>query len=130
MKQSCFLIFLLLFPVLTFAQNNVSYNLEKEIDQVEKQYVDAWKKIKKIDGFRIQIASFQGTNSKNSIERVATQFKQLFPDIPNYVAFFEPYFRLRVGNYATKLEAYRALNAISGSFPGAFVVKDQIDIKQ
>jgi hypothetical protein len=103
--------------------------MESGIDQLERQYIDAWKKIKKIDGFRIQITSFSGVNSKTSIENAAAQFKQQFPNTPFDVSYFEPNFRLRVGNYQTKLQAYKALRDIILFFPGAFVLKDQIDFK-
>jgi len=129
MKRSGFLFFLIFWATLLYAQKNVHYDIEKGIDRVEQQYVDAWKKIKKIDGFRIQITSFSGVNSRNLIENAAEQFKQQFPDIPHQISFEQPNFRLRIGNFRTKLEAYKALQGIAPFFPGAFVLKDQIDFK-
>jgi hypothetical protein len=114
---------------LVFSQNNVSYNLENGIEKIEKQYIDSWKKIKKMEGFRIQITSFSGENSKSLIDKTSVVFKQQFPNVPCNISYFEPYFRLRAGNFRTKLEAYRALKEIVPSFPGGFVVKDQIDFK-
>ena len=124
-------LFFFLFFCLSFclAQKKVTYDIEKGIDIIEQQYTNAWKKIKKVDGFRIQVTSFSGTNSKTSIEKAANQFEQLFPDIPCYKSYLEPNFRLRAGNYRTKLEAYKALQKISPSFPGSFVLKEQIDFK-
>jgi hypothetical protein len=130
MKQSGFLFFLFFFTTLILAQNNVSYNIEAGIDNIEKQYVEAWKKIKKMDGFRIQITSYSGVNSKSLIDKAAAQFKQLFPNVPCHISYFEPTFRLRAGNYSTKLEAFKALKEIMPSFSGAFVVKDLIDVNQ
>ena len=129
MKKVGFFI-LLVFPVaLSMAQQNVTYNLEKGIENIEQQYINAWKKNKKIDGFTIQITSFAGVNSRVSIERVEAQFRNQFPDIPGNISYSEPNFRLRVGNFRTKLEAYHALQKIAPSFAGAFVLKDQIDFK-
>lgn len=129
MKQNVFLIVFLFIFSLCAAQKNVSYNMENGISQLEQQYIDGWKKIRKIDGFRIQITSFSGVNSKNSIETVTEQFKLQFPDIPCDISYYEPNFRLRVGNFSTKLEAYQALQKIVHFFPGAFVVKEQIEFK-
>ena len=129
MKQTGFLLLLFSFVALLYGQKNVHYDMEEGIYLIEKQYINAWKKINKIDGFRIQITSFSGANSRTSIDKVATQFKQQFPDIPYDISYFEPSFRLRVGNYHTKLEAYNALQKIAPLFPGAFVLKDQIDFK-
>ena len=129
MKRSTFLFFFFFLMTLLYAQKNVSYNMEKGINFVEQQYVDAWRKIKKIDGFRIQITSFSGVNSRNLIENAAELFKQQFPNIPHSISFEQPNFRLRVGNFRTKIEAYKALQEIALFFPGAFVLKDQIDFK-
>jgi len=129
MKQSGFLVFLIFGAVLLYAQKNVHYDIEDGINHVEQQYINAWKKIKKIDGFRIQITSFSGVNSRSIIENTATQFNQQFPHIPYDISYSEPNFRLRVGNFHTKLEAYKALQEIAPLFPGAFVLKDQIDFK-
>jgi hypothetical protein len=111
-----------------WAQKNISYNTEPGINLVEQQYLEAWKKVKKIDGFRIQIIAFSGVNSKILIEKTAEQFKQHFPNISCNISYFEPNFRLRAGNYRTKLEAYKDLHKIALLFSGAFVLKDQIDI--
>jgi len=127
MKQVGFLSILICSFTFSWAQKNVSFDMEKGIEFIEQQYIDAWKKVKKIDGFRIQIVSFSGVNSKTSIEKAATQFEQQFPDIPCYKSYLEPNFRLRIGNYHTKLEAYKTLQKISPVYPGAFVLKEQVD---
>ena len=130
MKQLRLIIFLTLLLTTSFSQKRVSCNVETGIDLIEQQYVDAWKKIKKIEGFRIQIASFSGINSRSLIEQTAEQFRQQFSNVPFYITYFEPNFRLRTGNYRTKLEAYNALQKIMPLFPGAFLVKEQIDFKK
>ena len=129
MKQFGIFIFLVFMVALSFAQGKVTYNIEKGIESIEQQYISAWKKNKKIDGFTIQITSFSGVNSRVSIERAENQFRNQFPDIPANISYSEPNFRLRAGNFYTKLEAYRDLQKIAPSFAGAFVLKDQIDFK-
>ena len=129
MKQSGLLLIFTFLFVSAFTQRNISFNLETGIDALEQQYVDSWKKIRKIDGFRIQITTFSGVNSRVLIENTAEQFKQQFPDTPFYITYFEPNYRLRTGNYLTKLEAYNALRFIAPLFPGSFVVKDLVDFK-
>jgi len=129
MKKSVIFIILILIVTVSFAQENIYYNLEKGIEVIEQQYINSWKKIKRIDGYRIQIISFAGINSKTSIAKTEAQFMQLFPDIPCYISYFEPNFRLRVGNFHTKLEAYNALQKIAPLFSGAFVLRDKIDFK-
>jgi len=129
MKQFGFVFLLFLFFCISHAQKNVSYDRGKGVEYVEQQYINAWKEIKKVDGFRIQVTTFSGANSKVAIENAASQFGQHFPDIPYYKSYLPPNFILRAGNFRTKLEAYKALQKISPVFPGAFVLREQIEYK-
>ena len=129
MKQTVLIFIVFQFIFFLQAQKNVIYDTEKGIEFIEQQYVEAWKRVKKLDGFRIQVVSFSGANSKVSVEKAASQFQQNFPSIPCYQSYLPPNFRLRAGNYRTKLDAYKALQKISSVFPGAFVLKEQIDFK-
>lgn len=109
------------------AQSNLSYNLEDGVTQLEEIHFMAWSKVKKIDGYRIQLISLSGTNSKSIVERMQVDFTNKFPNVPAYVTYFEPNFRLRVGDFKTKLEAYHVYHLVNISFPGAFIIKDKIE---
>ena len=60
------------------------------------------------------------------VEKMQTEFDQKFPKITSYVTYFEPNFRLRVGDFRTKLDAYR-LPEINAAYPGAFIIRDKIE---
>ena len=47
-----------------------------------------------------------------------------------YTVYRAPYYRVRVGNYATRGEADRAARSVGGSFPGSFVVQDRVTVRQ
>ena len=123
------LVLLVLFTLSTSvtAQNSVSYDLEPGLDQVEEKHQEAWSKVKKVEGYRIQLIALSGSNSKAVVEKMQADFLVSFPDIPAYVTYFEPSFRLRVGDFRTKLDAYRVHNMISPIFTGAFIIKDKIE---
>lgn len=121
---------LLLFFTLSFnvtAQNSVSYDLEPGLNEVQEKHQEAWSKVKKVEGYRIQLIALSGSNSKAVVEKMQADFLVSFPDIPAYVTYFEPSFRLRVGDFRTKLDAYRVHNMITTLFPGAFIIKDKIE---
>lgn len=110
-----------------FAQSNVSYDIENGVTTLEELHANAWNKVKRVEGYRIQLISLSGTNSKAIVEKMQIDFIVKFPDIPAYVTYFEPNFRLRVGDFRTKLEAYHVYQSINSSFPGAFIIKDKIE---
>ena len=80
-----------------------------------------------INGFRIQIFSDGGTQSRTRVLQRQRSFELSHPDIKTYVTYDAPDFKLRVGNFRTRLDAQRFLNQISSSFPGAYIVMDLIE---
>jgi hypothetical protein len=79
------------------------------------------------EGYRIQVFFDAGNNSKRKAQDVIEGFILEFEDIPAYLSFREPYYRVRVGNYHTRLQAAGKLEKIARIYPGAFVVKETIN---
>ena len=79
----------------------------------------------KIKGFRVQIHF--GTE-KAKAQEVKTKFTTAYHNIPAYLDYQQPYFKIRAGDFRTKLEAYKLLQEIAADFPGAFIVGDDIEL--
>ena len=112
-------------------QSSIEYDLEDGIIELEAKHQAVWSNITQIDGYRIQLLAASGVNSRSAIEQAYQIFKSSYPKIPAFVSYAEPYFRLRIGNFKTKLEAHKTMRDLDLrlSYPGAFVIKDQIEYK-
>jgi hypothetical protein len=75
-------------------------------------------------GYRIQINFGQDRNEAN---KVRGDFSAKYPGIPTYMSYQQPYFKVNVGDYRTKLEAVKNLNMVRKNYPGAFVIIDKIN---
>jgi hypothetical protein len=73
-------------------------------------------------GYRIKI-HFGDRESANNIR---TKFAASFPDLVTYEEYQQPYFVVLVGDYRTKLEAFKTLKKVKSDFPNAFIVKGKI----
>jgi len=82
---------------------------------------------KAIPGYRIQIYFDSGSNSSDRAKSVREAFTLLYPDIPVYVSWKAPNYRVRVGDWRTRLEAEKALQLIMIDYPNAWVIKDEIN---
>ena len=76
-------------------------------------------------GYRIQLAS--GSNRKNVLD-MKSQFTAQFPDTKAYVEYQQPTFKLRVGDFESRIAAYAFQQQILNSFPNGFIVQDQISL--
>lgn len=125
-----FVILLFLFSCsIVEAQRNVHYDVEPGVERIQEDYVNNWRKISTVDGYRIQIAAYSGVNSRSQAEAAKNSFNGMFPYIKANIIYTEPYFKVRVGNYRTRLQAYKDLESIKLSYPGAYIVPDKITFR-
>jgi len=79
-------------------------------------------------GYRIQIFSGRSTDKEKAIA-VKNEFLQIFPDERAYVVYSAPDFRVRVGNFRTKLESIALFKACEKYFPNCYPVKTRISFQ-
>ena len=109
-------------------QNNITYDIEPAILNITQKHTETWQKTKTISGYRIQIGALSGTQSRVKAQEMKDLFDRMFTDIECYLSYAEPNFRIRVGDFKSKLDALRYLAKIQQQFPGAFIVKENIAI--
>ncbi len=79
----------------------------------------------KIDGYRIVIFFDQ---DKSTVSQQKANFLARYNDHRAYVDYVAPNYRVRVGNFRTRLEAERLKADLISFFPTAVVVKDKIQL--
>jgi len=97
------------------------------VDSIVKQHVEYNRHQNGIEGYRVQIFFDAGNNSLNQANSVAGQFQLLYPGDTAYISFSEPYYKVRVGDFRTKLDAEGFLQEVLGDYPNAFVIRDKIN---
>lgn len=85
------------------------------------------KKFPVIPGYRIQIYKESGNSALNQALTIRDQFEKRY-SLTAYITFNEPYYRVRVGDFRTRLEAIRFLEKIKRTYPLAWEIKDDIQI--
>jgi hypothetical protein len=98
-----------------------------EISSLLNRYDEFNKKRDITEGYRIQITY---SDVREDIYKSKSMLYQQFPDLDSYVEYEQPYFKLRLGDFATRLEATYYLQQTIALYPGAFIVKDKIKTKK
>ena len=96
------------------------------VDRMVERHAEFNSRVKTIPGFRVQIASFSGINSKAKAFDLRDSFVADYPEVQAYIVFDEPNFKVKVGDFRTRLEAYAFLQTIKDFYKG-YVVKDNIN---
>ena len=79
-------------------------------------------------GYRIQIMSVTGANSRDKANMAKAEFLMDFEDIEIYIVYQAPYFKVRLGDFRTKLDAFNYLQNILEIYPHGFVLSDKVNI--
>ena len=139
--KSLFLVPFLLFSVQSHAQELVSMGGDTTsksgkllviYDSGVENLIERYKKSnyanQGIDGFRVQIFTGAGNDSKEKAERALQEFSSTFPDVVGYLTYQQPNFKVRCGDFRSKSEARKLMKKISYQYPGAYIVKDNIKV--
>jgi len=75
-------------------------------------------------GFRVQI--YFGSKRQSAYDAQA-KFMNEYPDVPTYVSYIEPNFKVQVGDFRTRLEAQKVQSDLSGMFSSIFIIPTKIN---
>jgi hypothetical protein len=133
MKIPVFTVFLWLFSACT-AQHAVSTTDTGKVIVIEDlrvkemmgKYIEMNEKCRnRIKGYRVQI---HFGAEKSRAREMKAKFLMRFSEVPAYELYEQPYFKIRVGDFRTRLDAFRFHKQISPEFPGSFIVEDDIEL--
>lgn len=126
-------IFFLLFAATASAQDstsiankNVTIKQDEELTTLLAEYKAYNAKRDTRDGYRIQITY---TDIREDVYKSKAGMYKQFPELASYVEYEQPNYKLRIGDFKTRLEAANYLQQVITVYPGAFIVKDKIKIK-
>lgn len=126
--HSILLSLLLLFPIVVTAQSQTGHVRivgDTRASMMVDKHVELNSKMGTIPGYRVQIASFSGANSKTSAFALRDAFMADYSTVQAYVAFDEPNFKVKVGDFRTRLEAFAFLQQIKETYKG-YIIRDNI----
>ena len=101
---------------------------DEKVDLLVSKHIQINQNRKGIDGYRIQIFFDSGNNSKTKAQSIYEGFKAKYPDVKAYLSFKSPNYKVRVGDYRTRLDAQRFLNEILVEYPNAWIIADLINL--
>jgi hypothetical protein len=126
MNKFLFLLSILIFLTFnSYAQKpKLTVNNDAYLDTAIQKNIDKNKIANIIDGYRIQLFSGSERNNANALK---TKFLKLYPETPAYLIYQQPYFKLRVGDYRTKIEAQNIFYKLQDDFGQVIIIPDKIN---
>lgn len=105
---------------------NIIVKQDASISKLLYQYKEYNHKCEFTGGYRIQITY---TDVRDEVYKSKGAMYRDFPELASYVEYEQPYYKLRLGDFKTRLEATHFLQQVIPLYSGAFIVRDKIKIK-
>ena len=133
-KQSIFIIALFfIISIFIKAQSGddkpVIIHQDPAVEKLVNKHIAINKHFAKSDGYRVQIFSIGGVNSRDRANLMKAEFLAKYPETEVYIVYNAPSYKVRLGDFRRKLDAERFLTTIKADYPFAFVVIDKIEFK-
>lgn len=76
-------------------------------------------------GYRVQF--FSGSNRKDAFN-AQNKFQQKHPELRTYITYREPNFKVKAGDFRSRMEAARLMQELRGTFASMFIVSEKINL--
>ena len=112
-------------------RGKVVVTMDPQIDSLIAKRLELSKNVKSgdnisVSGFRVQI--FSGLDRQDAYTEQA-KFKVRYPAYSTYISYVQPNYRLRVGDFRTKLEAEKFMNDLKKYYSSLFIFSDMIILR-
>ncbi|MGC8803372.1 MAG: hypothetical protein ACP5PS_06315 [Bacteroidales bacterium] len=109
-------------------QGKVIINQDKNIELLVVRYVAYRSSTSQLSGYRIRIFSASGSSARTKAYAERDRFASLYPGYPIYLEYEAPNFKVYIGDFRNRHEAFRVFKLISTDFKNAFVVPANINL--
>ena len=115
-------IFLLFFFCCTALTGQVAIEEDPTVARMMTSYKEMNKAKKTVEGWRIQVFA---SADRQQFDQIKRSFEYRYPNISTNWVHDTPYFKLRAGAFATKLEATRMLHVLKKEYSQAYLAVDK-----
>lgn len=113
-------------PVVEELSKSVSLTTTADLNFLIETHKKKNQKTDEMNGYRIQIVY---NTDREEVYNMKSKVYQQFTEFKSYIVYDQPYYKLRMGDFKTRMEARKYLEEVLEFFPTSFIVKDVIKIK-
>ena len=110
-----------------FKKGELTIYQDTRLEILIHRHIEFNKEQKGIPGFRIQIFFGSGRTSRDNANEAKAKFLSYFSDKEAYIKYQTPFYKVRVGDFRTKLETLKMFKRVLRKFPNAYIVPDVIN---
>jgi hypothetical protein len=102
-------------------------SVNNEVNAILDRVAERNKNASEAQGYRIQLWA---GNSKAEFEGAKGYILQFFPELEIYASYSQPTYRIKVGDFLSKMSTEKYFSSIKSRFSSARIIADKIDLKK
>ncbi len=102
------------------SQGLIRIDADPSIERLSENYQTYFREADDLSGWRVQLLA---SSNRSQVEQVRAAFVRKYPQYKVDWEYTEPFYRLRVGAFASRLEANALLVQIRNDYPGAVLTR-------
>jgi hypothetical protein len=114
-------------PNKAFTQHYSTNSQDSLVKLLVNRHIAIGQAKRTMPGYRVQI---HFGSSRTKANEVKTDFLKLYPNVGSYLVYHQPNFKIRVGDFKTRMEAQKFLKDIQPLYSTAFLVKDDVKLPE
>jgi hypothetical protein len=122
-----FFIFIFLNCFVKAQNQNVNTSNDELVSELVERHKRSGLLKQTTSGYRIQL--YFGSERSKAAE-IKTDFTNNFTNTPAYLIYQQPNFKIRVGDFKTRMEAFAFLESIKEFYTTSFIVPDEIKLSK
>ena len=112
--------------IMSLVGSKVTVNQSSAVSNALRHYMNS-NYGKKIQGYRIRVFYDNSPQARTRSESIAAYLRTQYPENGVYRTFESPNYKVTVGDFRSKDEALRIYNALKGTYPTAYIIKETIN---
>jgi len=103
-------------------------SIEEALDRKLAQIAIVNERIEQIAGYRIQIYSDRSLSGANELLKQIEEDEEIEIPYPVHFKYEQPSYKIKIGDFVTKLEAHKAYVELREHFPVAIIIRDNVEM--
>ena len=112
--------------ILSVIGSGAEINQTPQVRQALLNYVSS-NASKAVQGYRIRVFYDNSPQARVRSEGIAAYLRNQYPETGVYRSFESPNYKVTIGDFRTKDEALKIYNALKGTYPTAYIIKENIN---
>lgn len=105
--------------------SSLTGHIKYELDSVNRIMIEQNRAKRYVDGFTIQV--YTG-NDRDAANEAVEKVNMLNTDLNPQIRYYQPNYKVKVGQYISKLEAHQIFESLKQEFPLALLIPERIPV--